>query len=113
MACYRHLASGCFCSAPAAFVAGTFSDPLKRVDVDGLTILEKTHEPVFVSFKDDRILPLGSTDKIQTSLMKVQGANAPCVNKAEADQIVVTLRDHNYPCNTFAPPTKATASPAP
>jgi dipeptidyl aminopeptidase/acylaminoacyl peptidase len=41
--------------------------------------------------------PLNSADKIKTPLMVVQGANDPRVNKAEADQIVVALRDRNYP----------------
>lgn len=41
--------------------------------------------------------PLFSADKIKTPLMIVQGANDPRVNKAEADQIVIALRDRNYP----------------
>lgn len=41
--------------------------------------------------------PLNSADKIKTPLMVVQGANDPRVNKAEADQIIVALRDRNYP----------------
>lgn len=41
--------------------------------------------------------PLYSADKIKTPLMVVQGANDPRVNKREADQIVVALRDRNYP----------------
>jgi dienelactone hydrolase len=41
--------------------------------------------------------PLFSADKIKTPLMVVQGANDPRVNKREADQIVVALRDRNYP----------------
>ncbi|MBI3210867.1 MAG: prolyl oligopeptidase family serine peptidase [Candidatus Solibacter usitatus] len=41
--------------------------------------------------------PLNSAIKIRTPLMVVQGANDPRVNKAEADQIVVALRDRNYP----------------
>jgi hypothetical protein len=45
----------------------------------------------------DRQSPLNSADKIKTPLMVVQGANDPRVNKAEADQIVIALRDRNYP----------------
>jgi hypothetical protein len=45
----------------------------------------------------DRQSPLISANKIKTPLMVVQGANDPRVNKAEADQIVVALRDRNYP----------------
>ena len=36
-------------------------------------------------------------DKIKTPLMIVQGAKDPRVNKREADQIVIALRDRNYP----------------
>lgn len=45
----------------------------------------------------DRQSPLNSAAKIKTPLMVVQGANDPRVNKAEADQIVIALRDRNYP----------------
>jgi dienelactone hydrolase len=45
----------------------------------------------------NRQSPLFSADKIKTPLMVVQGANDPRVNKREADQIVVALRDRNYP----------------
>lgn len=41
--------------------------------------------------------PLYSADKIKTPLMVVQGANDPRVNKREADQIVIALRDRKYP----------------
>ena len=41
--------------------------------------------------------PLYSADKIKTPLMVVQGANDPRVNKREADQIVIALRERNYP----------------
>jgi hypothetical protein len=40
---------------------------------------------------------LNSADKIKTPLMIVQGANDPRVNKREADQIVIALRDRGYP----------------
>jgi dipeptidyl aminopeptidase/acylaminoacyl peptidase len=45
----------------------------------------------------ERQSPLTHVAKIKTPLMIVQGANDPRVNKAEADQIVVALRDRNYP----------------
>lgn len=45
----------------------------------------------------DRQSPLNSADKIKTPLMIVQGANDPRVNKREADQIVIALRDRGYP----------------
>ncbi len=41
--------------------------------------------------------PLSHVEKIKTPLMIVQGANDPRVKKAEADQIVVALRERNYP----------------
>ena len=51
-----------------------------------------------------RMSPLGAADKIKTPLMVVQGANDPRVNKAEADQIVVALRDRNYPVQYLLAP---------
>jgi dipeptidyl aminopeptidase/acylaminoacyl peptidase len=48
--------------------------------------------------------PLNSADKIKTPLMVVQGANDPRVNKAEADQIVIALRDRNYPVQYLLAP---------
>lgn len=51
-----------------------------------------------------RVSPLTSADKIKTPLMVVQGANDPRVNKAEADQIVVALRDRNYPVQYICAP---------
>ena len=41
--------------------------------------------------------PLNSADKIKTALMVVQGANDPRVNRAEAEQLVIALRDRNFP----------------
>ena len=52
----------------------------------------------------DRMSPLGSANKIKTPLLVVQGANDPRVNKAEADQIVVALRDRNYPVQYILAP---------
>ncbi|MFD1874726.1 S9 family peptidase [Hymenobacter bucti] len=48
--------------------------------------------------------PLTSAGKIKTPLLVVQGANDPRVNKAEADQIVVALRDRNYPVQYLLAP---------
>jgi dipeptidyl aminopeptidase/acylaminoacyl peptidase len=45
----------------------------------------------------ERQSPLNHADKIKTPLMVVQGANDPRVNKREADQIVIALRDRGYP----------------
>jgi dipeptidyl aminopeptidase/acylaminoacyl peptidase len=48
--------------------------------------------------------PLNAVDHIKTPLMVVQGANDPRVNKAEADQIVVALRDRQYPVQYLLAP---------
>ncbi|MFD1144177.1 S9 family peptidase [Larkinella insperata] len=48
--------------------------------------------------------PLNSADKIKTPLMVVQGANDPRVNKAESDQIVIALRERNYPVEYICAP---------
>jgi len=45
----------------------------------------------------ERQPPLNSAAKIKTPLMVMQGANDPRVNKREADQIVIALRDRNFP----------------
>ena len=45
----------------------------------------------------NRQSPLNHADKIKTPLMIIQGANDPRVTKPEADQIVIALRDRNYP----------------
>ena len=41
----------------------------------------------------DERSPLFSAEKIRTPLLVVQGANDPRVNRAEAEQIVIALRD--------------------
>lgn len=48
--------------------------------------------------------PLFSADKIKTPLMVVQGANDPRVNKREADQIVIALRDRRFPVEYLVAP---------
>jgi dipeptidyl aminopeptidase/acylaminoacyl peptidase len=52
----------------------------------------------------DRQSPLNHVAKIKTPLMVVQGANDPRVKKAEADQIVVALRERNYPVEYLLAP---------
>lgn len=52
----------------------------------------------------ERQSPLTHAAKIKTPLMVVQGANDPRVKKAEADQIVVALRDRNYPVQYILAP---------
>jgi dipeptidyl aminopeptidase/acylaminoacyl peptidase len=48
--------------------------------------------------------PLTAADKIKTPLMVVQGANDPRVKQRESDQIVVALRDRNYPVEYLLAP---------
>ena len=48
--------------------------------------------------------PLTHAAKIKTPLLVVQGANDPRVNKREADQIVVALRDRGFPVEYIVAP---------
>lgn len=48
--------------------------------------------------------PLTSADKIKTPLFVIQGANDPRVNKAEAEQIVIALRDRKFPVEYMLAP---------
>ncbi|HEX2327453.1 MAG TPA: alpha/beta fold hydrolase [Candidatus Angelobacter sp.] len=48
--------------------------------------------------------PLTYADKIKTPLLVVQGANDPRVNKREADQIVIALRDRGFPVEYILAP---------
>jgi dipeptidyl aminopeptidase/acylaminoacyl peptidase len=48
--------------------------------------------------------PLNSAAQIKTPLLVVQGANDPRVNKAEADQIVIALRDRGFPVEYMLAP---------
>jgi dipeptidyl aminopeptidase/acylaminoacyl peptidase len=48
--------------------------------------------------------PLTQADKIKTPLLIVQGANDPRVNKREADQIVIALRDRGFPVEYLVAP---------
>jgi dipeptidyl aminopeptidase/acylaminoacyl peptidase len=52
----------------------------------------------------ERQSPLNSTDKIKTPLLVIQGANDPRVKKAESDQIVVALRERNFPVEYIVVP---------
>ena len=52
----------------------------------------------------DRQSPLNSADKIKTPLFVIQGANDPRVKKAESDQIVVALRERNFPVEYIVAP---------
>jgi dipeptidyl aminopeptidase/acylaminoacyl peptidase len=48
--------------------------------------------------------PLTYADKITTPLLVAQGANDPRVNRREADQIVIALRDRGYPVEYLVAP---------
>ena len=48
--------------------------------------------------------PLNSATKIKTALMVVQGANDPRVNRREAEQIVIALRDRGFPVEYIMAP---------
>ncbi len=48
--------------------------------------------------------PLYSAGKIKTPLMVAQGANDPRVNRAEAEQIVIALRDRGFPVEYILAP---------
>lgn len=48
--------------------------------------------------------PLTHTAKIRTPLLITQGANDPRVNKRESDQIVIALRERNYPVEYIVAP---------
>jgi dipeptidyl aminopeptidase/acylaminoacyl peptidase len=52
----------------------------------------------------DRQSPLNSATRIKTPLLVVQGANDPRVNKREADQIVIALRDRGFPVEYIVAP---------
>ena len=48
--------------------------------------------------------PLTAADKIKTPLLVVQGANDPRVNRGEAEQIVIALRDRGFPVEYILAP---------
>src|SRR5262249_44977314 len=52
----------------------------------------------------DRQSPLNSAGKIKKPLLLVQGPSDPRVKKAESDQIVVALRERNFPVEYIVAP---------
>jgi dipeptidyl aminopeptidase/acylaminoacyl peptidase len=54
--------------------------------------------------KLQRQSPLNSVDKIKTPLLVLQGANDPRVKRRESDQIVIALRDKNFPVQYIVAP---------
>jgi dipeptidyl aminopeptidase/acylaminoacyl peptidase len=58
---------------------------------DGKTLLEERS-------------PIHSVDKIKTPLLVAQGANDPRVNRREAEQIVIALRDRGFPVEYILAP---------
>src|SRR5438132_11546345 len=67
---------------------------------------QRMGDPTMVEGKAqlDRQSPLNSANKIKTPLLVVQGANDPRVNKREADQIVIALRDRGFPVEYIVAP---------
>ncbi len=51
-----------------------------------------------------RMSPINSADRIRVPLLVIQGANDPRVNKAESEQIVVSLRDRGMPVEYLLAP---------
>jgi dipeptidyl aminopeptidase/acylaminoacyl peptidase len=51
-----------------------------------------------------RMSPINSADQIRAPLLVIQGANDPRVNKAESEQIVVSLRDRGRPVEYLLAP---------
>ena len=52
----------------------------------------------------ERQSPLNSAAKIKTPLLVVQGANDPRVKQSESDQIVIALRDREFPVEYIVAP---------
>src|SRR5215471_18489125 len=52
----------------------------------------------------ERQSPLNSANKIKTPLLVIQGANDPRVNRREAEQIVIALRDRGFPVEYIVAP---------
>ena len=52
----------------------------------------------------ERQSPLNSADRIEAPLLVVQGANDPRVKQAESDQIVVALRERDFPVEYIVAP---------
>jgi dipeptidyl aminopeptidase/acylaminoacyl peptidase len=52
----------------------------------------------------ERMSPINSADQIRAPLLVIQGANDPRVNKAESEQIVVSLRDRGRPVGYLLAP---------
>jgi dipeptidyl aminopeptidase/acylaminoacyl peptidase len=48
--------------------------------------------------------PINSADQIVAPLLVIQGANDPRVNKAESEQIVISLRDRGHPVEYLCAP---------
>lgn len=101
--------------AGAAFTPDLYKASVPIVGPSNLLTLLETIPPYWESFRIifhermgspatpegkqqlERQSPLNSADKIKTPMLVVQGANDPRVKKAESDQIVIALRDRNFP----------------
>jgi len=54
----------------------------------------------------ERQSPLNSAQKIKAPLLVAQGANDPRVKKAEAEQVVIALRDRGFPVEYISRPRR-------
>ncbi|HMB28489.1 MAG TPA: S9 family peptidase, partial [Blastocatellia bacterium] len=108
--------------AGVAFTPDVYSAAVSIVGPSNLITLLESIPPYWESFRKvftermgdpataegkarlDRQSPLNSADKIKTPLFVIQGANDPRVKKAESDQIVVALRDRNFPVEYIVAP---------
>ena len=108
--------------AGAAFTPDVYQAAVPIVGPSNLLTLLETIPPYWESFRIvfhermgnpatpegkkqlERQSPLFSADKIKTPMLIVQGANDPRVKKAESDQIVIALRDRNFPVEYLCAP---------
>ncbi len=75
-------------------------------EADRITFYKRMGDPNTAEGKAQlmRQSPLTHVAKIKTPLLVVQGANDPRVNKREADQIVIALRDRGFPVEYIVAP---------
>jgi dipeptidyl aminopeptidase/acylaminoacyl peptidase len=108
--------------AGVAFTPNLYAAGVSYVGPSNLLTLLKTIPPYWAPIKkifDTRLgnpddpadrkrleeeSPINSADKIIAPLLVIQGANDPRVNKAESEQIVVSLRDRGHPVEYLLAP---------
>ncbi len=108
--------------AGVAFTPGTYAAAVDIVGPSNLITLMESIPPYWeaarkmfavrmgdVSTPEGKALltersPLNFTSKIETPLLVAQGANDPRVNRREAEQIVIALRDRGFPVEYILAP---------